>query len=103
MMTLEKYIVDSATWLWGPPMLIFLSIIGVYFTLRLKGLQFRFFIKSAKLTYTSRSSSGEGNISPVQSLLSALGGLIGNGNIAGMATAIAIGGPGAVFWMWVSF
>ena len=81
-------------------MLIFLTLVGVYFSLRLKGLQFRYFFRAAHLAYRYRTGEGEGNISPLQSLFAALGGIIGNGNLGGVATAIAIGGPGAVFWIW---
>lgn len=83
-------------------MLFFLSAVGLYFTFKLRGLQFTSLRKAALLTYRYRTGSGEGNISPLQSLFSALGGLIGNGNLGGVATAIAIGGPGAIFWFWVS-
>ena len=98
---MEQIIQAAANWLWGPPMLILLFIIGVYFTLRLKGLQFSQIFKAGKLTYTKRTGKGEGNITPLQSLFSALGGLIGNGNLAGAATALFMGGPGALLWMWV--
>jgi AGCS family alanine or glycine:cation symporter len=100
--TIDLLIRESATRLWGFPMLVFLSTVGGYFTVRLRGLQFRYFIAAARLTYRYRTGRGEGNISPLQSLLSALGGVIGNGNLGGVATAIAIGGPGAVFWLWVA-
>ena len=82
---LETFIPAAATWLWGPPMLIILSVIGIVFTIRLKGLQFSHIFKAGKLTYTQRAGSGEGNITPLQSLFSALGGQIGNANIAGTA------------------
>ncbi len=98
----DSVIRAAATWLWGPPMLIFLFVVGLYFSLRLKGIQFMRLVQSAKLTFTTRKSTGEGNITPWQSLQSVLGGMIGNGNLAGVATAIAIGGPGAIFWMWIS-
>ncbi len=101
-MTIDGLIRESATQLWGFPMLIFLSVVGLYLTFRFKGLQVRYLLRSVQLTYRYRSGNGEGNISPLQSLLSALGGVIGNGNLAGVATAIAIGGPGAVFWLWVA-
>ena len=91
-----------ATWMWGYPMLVFLSLVGIYFTIRLRGLQFSRFFQAGSLTYRYRTGKGEGNITPLQSLFSALGGVIGNGNIAGVATAIAIGGPGAVFWLWIA-
>jgi len=99
--SIEESIQIAATWLWGPPMLLFLFLIGVYFTFRLKGLQFSKILKAGKLTYTQRLGTGEGNITPLQSLFGALGGLIGNGNIAGAATAVFMGGPGALLWMWV--
>jgi len=99
--SIETFILAAATWLWGPPMLILLSIIGLYFTIRLKGLQLSQIVRASKLTYTQRAGSGEGNITPLQSLFGALGGLIGNGNIAGAATAVFMGGPGALLWMWV--
>jgi AGCS family alanine or glycine:cation symporter len=99
--SIEATIQAIANWLWGPPMLVFLFIVGVYFTLRFKGLQFIQIFKAGKLTYTQRTGSGEGNITPLQSLFSALGGLIGNGNLAGAATALFMGGPGALLWMWV--
>jgi AGCS family alanine or glycine:cation symporter len=98
----SEIIRDTATWVWGEPMLLFLTGVGLYLTWRLRGLQFSQLFESARLTIHYRAGSGEGNISPLQSLFSALGGLIGNGNLAGVATAIAIGGPGAVFWLWVA-
>jgi len=98
--TVAEFVRSAATWLWGKPMLIFLSLIGIYFTFRLKGLQFTRFFKAGKLTYTQRTGTGEGNITPLQSLFGALGGLIGNGNLAGAATAVFMGGPGALLWMW---
>jgi AGCS family alanine or glycine:cation symporter len=83
-------------------MLIFLTLVGIYFTFRLKGLQFTRFFRAARLSYQYRKGKGEGNITPLQALYGALGGIIGNGNLAGVATAIAVGGPGAIFWLWVS-
>jgi len=100
--TIDQFIREAATWLWGFPMLIFLTVVGVNLTLRLKGLQFRYFLKAARLAYRYRTGEGDGNISPLQSLFAALGGIIGNGNLGGVATAIAIGGPGAVFWLWIA-
>ena len=99
---LGQWIRDFASLIWGYPMLIFVTLIGIYFTLRLKGLQFTHFFKAGRLTYQFRKGRGEGNITPLQSLFGALGGMIGNGNLAGVATAIAVGGPGAIFWLWVS-
>jgi len=97
-----EYIKTAADFIWGPQMLIFILGSGIYFSLRLKGIQFSKFLLAAKKIKESRLSSGEGNITPYQALMSALSGIVGNGNIAGVATAIVIGGPGAVFWMWAS-
>lgn len=97
-----QWIREFATFLWGYPMLAFLTMIGIYFSIRLKGLQFSHFLKAGKLTYKYREGKGEGNLTPLQSLLGALGGIIGNGNLGGVAAAIAVGGPGAIFWLWVS-
>lgn len=93
---------DAANYLWGPPMLIFLLGSGLFFTIRLKAVQFRKLLPAFKEIKNSSRSPGEGNISPYQALMSALSGIVGNGNIAGVATAIAVGGPGAIFWMWIS-
>lgn len=99
--SIETFIQKAATLVWGPPMLIVLSLVGVYFTIRLRGLQFSQILRAGKLTWTQRTGSGEGNITPLQSLFSAVGGLIGNANLAGPATALFMGGPGALIWMWV--
>jgi len=99
---IQDGIIAAATRLWGYPMIFFLSLVGILFTFLLKGLQFSRFFTSGRLAYRYRTASGEGNITPLESLFSALGGLIGNGNIAGIATAIAIGGPGAIFWLWTA-
>lgn len=73
-----------------------LLLAGAFFTFRLRGYQFRFFFKR------KRRRSASGGITPFKSLSAALAASIGTANIAGVASAIAIGGPGAVFWMWVS-
>lgn len=91
-----------ADFLWGPQMLLFILGSGIYFSIRLKAIQFRKFKSAVKASTTSFKSSGAGNITPYQALMSALSGIVGNGNIAGVATAIFMGGPGALFWMWIS-
>jgi len=83
-------------------MLVFILGSGIYFSLRLKGIQFSKFFQAFRELKKSKITSGEGNITPFQALMSALSGMVGNGNIAGVATAIVVGGPGAIFWMWVS-
>jgi AGCS family alanine or glycine:cation symporter len=89
--------------LWGPPMLVLLVGTGVFFTLALRGLQFRTLGHSLWLAFVRRREPGaEGDISHFQALMTALAATVGTGNIAGVATAIAAGGPGALFWMWMT-
>ncbi|MGM0877769.1 MAG: alanine/glycine:cation symporter family protein [Bacillota bacterium] len=90
--------------LWGTPSLILLFGTGVFLTIMLKGLQFRKLAYAFKLGFTKEGqgdSNDEGDVSNFKALMTALAGTIGNGNIAGVATAITLGGPGAIFWMWV--
>jgi len=101
-MDLFKLIKDIADFIWGPQMLVFILGSGVYFSLRLKGIQFGKFTQAFRELKKSKTTTGEGNISPYQALMSALSGMVGNGNIAGVATAIVVGGPGSIFWMWIS-
>lgn len=86
---------------WGPPMLILLVGTGIFLTFRLRGLQFTKLVYAHKLIFTKDEKS-EGDISHFQALTTALAATIGTGNIAGVATAIFLGGPGAVFWMWMT-
>lgn len=91
---------------WGPYMLVLLVGTGIYFTFRTNFLQVRRFGFTMKETlmkiFEKPEASEEGDITPFQALSTALAATIGTGNIAGVATAIALGGPGAIFWMWVS-
>jgi len=89
---------------WGPGMIALLLLTGIYLTIRTRGLQFSHFWHSLKLIFSkeSRSEEGHGDISPFAALMTALAATVGNGNIAGVATAIAIGGPGAPVYMWIA-
>lgn len=91
-------------WIWGPPLLLLLMGIGIYLTIALKGLQFRYLGYALKLVFFPKKSEeeGAGDISHFASLMTALAATIGIGNIAGVATAITVGGFGALFWMWVT-
>ena len=89
------------SFIWGPPLLIALSGVGIYFTWLLRGLQFRRFGLAHKLSLGSGEKTGEA-ISERDSLMMSLAGTVGIGSIAGVATAIAIGGIGALFWLWVA-
>ncbi|WP_286292096.1 alanine/glycine:cation symporter family protein [Vibrio apostichopi] len=86
---------------WGPPLLILLVGTGVYFTFRLGLLQFRHLPTALKMVF-SKDKSGTGDVSSFAALCTALSATIGTGNIVGVATAIKIGGPGALFWMWLA-
>ena len=92
---------------WGPQTVVLLMGVGILFTIRLRfiqirrlGLSFRFLLGSKK--YGESEKEKRGDISPFQALTTSLAAVVGNGNIAGVCTAIAMGGPGAVFWMWLS-
>ncbi|MCC4814978.1 sodium:alanine symporter [Vibrio lentus] len=86
---------------WGPPLLILLVGTGIYFTFRLGLLQFRHLPTALKMVFT-KDKSGTGDVSSFAALCTALSATIGTGNIVGVATAIKIGGPGALFWMWLA-
>ncbi|TKW61345.1 MAG: sodium:alanine symporter family protein [Blastochloris viridis] len=89
--------------LWGWPMLILLMGTGIWLTILLKGLQFSMLIPAMKdALFPAAKPEGEGTISNRSALMTALAATVGTGNIAGVATAVVIGGPGAVFWMWCS-
>ena len=92
------------SFMWGLPLLVLLVPTGIYLTLALKGLQFRMLVHSLRLAFCSRQeeTAGEGDITHFQALMTALSATVGTGNIAGVATAIALGGPGAVLWMWLT-
>jgi AGCS family alanine or glycine:cation symporter len=88
-------------WMWGHFLVILLIGVGLFFTIALKGMQFRYLVYSLKLAFTRQDNQAEGEISQFQSLMTALAATIGIGSIAGVATAIVSGGFGAIFWMWV--
>ncbi len=105
MKTVSQIIQAVNSTLWGVPMLILLMWCGVYLTLSLRGFQFiraQVWIKETFGTLLSKKSMRGRGISPYRAVSSALASSIGTGNIVGVATAIAAGGAGAVFWMWVS-
>src|SRR5690625_427418 len=93
------FIGNIADMLWGNPLTYFILIGSLLFTISTRFVQVRHFKNMIRSMVRGRSSA-EG-ISPFQAFTLALSGRVGTGNIAGVATAIAFGGPGAVFWMWV--
>lgn len=90
-------------YVWGAPLLILLVGTGIYFTLRLGLLQIIQLPRAFSYIFAKdKDSEGEGDVSSFAALCTALAATIGTGNIVGVATAIATGGPGALFWMWVA-
>ena len=86
---------------WGPPMMALLVGAGLVLTFATRGVQFRH-LGTAFRVVTTRQAGGEGTVTPFQALATALASTVGVGNIAGVATAIHLGGPGALFWLLVS-
>jgi AGCS family alanine or glycine:cation symporter len=96
-----EQIIDSANRvIWGPGMLFLLLGTGVFLTIGLRGVTISRIPYAFGQLFKGRTGSGEGVISPFNALMTALSSTVGTGNIAGVATAIGIGGPGALFWMW---
>ena len=92
---------EFAKLMWGPWLLILLLGTGVWLSICLRGIQIRNLIYAVRLTF-SKEWDGEGDISHFGSLMTALAATVGMGNIAGVSTAVALGGPGAIFWMWIT-
>lgn len=90
---------------WGVPAMVCIIGVGILLSVRTGFIQFRKFSYAMKVTLGKifkKSEAGHGSITPFQAVCTALAATVGTGNIAGVAGAIAIGGPGAVFWMWIS-
>ncbi|MDE2757646.1 MAG: alanine:cation symporter family protein, partial [Acidobacteriota bacterium] len=86
---------------WGPPMLGMLGVTGVLLTLGLVFMPWRKVGYGFRLLFDKSDAGGEGEVKPFNALMTALSATVGTGNIAGVATAIALGGPGAMFYMWL--
>ena len=101
-------ITSANAWLngivWGPPMLILLMGTGLLLTILTGAVQFRHMGTALRevLGKIGKKGEGEGSVSPFGAVATALASTVGVGNIAGVATAIVLGGPGALFWLWVS-
>lgn len=88
--------------LWGWPVWMAILVFGVWFTIKSRGFQFTHCIKVWKYTLFSKESGKKSGISSKQALSAALAGSVGTGNLAGVGAALLVGGPGAIFWMWIS-
>lgn len=90
---------------WGPPMLILLVGTGIYLSIRTNFFSLTklgYILKNTLLKMFAKDHHGEGEVTAFQAVATALAATVGTGNIAGVATAIAVGGPGAIFWMWIA-
>lgn len=100
------YVVETfSQWLWGPWTMAFIAFVSIYLTVKsrffqLRHFQFIFSHTFNRIFYKHKNSSAS-TISPFQATSASLAGTVGMGNMAGVATALSIGGPGAIFWMWV--
>ncbi|MCF7799061.1 sodium:alanine symporter family protein [Candidatus Woesearchaeota archaeon] len=103
-MTNTDIIIKLGDFIWSYPLPILLLGTGIILTIALKGMQFRHLGHALKMAFSRHKDSHkqEGDISHFQALMTALAATVGTGNIVGVATAIAIGGPGALFWMWIT-
>ncbi|HPX60386.1 MAG TPA: sodium:alanine symporter family protein [Deltaproteobacteria bacterium] len=103
METLEKIVSTLNSLVWGPYMLVLLVGTGIFLTVRLGFISFRYLPYALKLAFSrQQDETSRGDINHFQALMTALAATIGTGNIAGVATAVTLGGPGAVFWMWIT-
>lgn len=105
METFSRIVTAVDDFAWGPIMLILLVGTGIYLSVRSGWIQFSkfgFAMKSTLGKAFSKQEAGKGEVTPFQAMTTALAGTVGTGNIAGVTGAIFIGGPGAVFWLWVS-
>lgn len=98
--SLDHILATLSGWVWGPPLLILLLGTHVFLTVRLRFIQ-RYLPQAIKLSF-SRGGEGAGDVSHFSALTVALAATIGTGNIVGVATAVSLGGPGAVLWMWLT-
>jgi AGCS family alanine or glycine:cation symporter len=97
----NSFINAIGSFAWGPIMITLLFLTGLILSVGTKFIQYRKLGFAFKLLF-SKDTQADGDISPFAALMTALAATIGTGNVAGVATAIAVGGPGAVFWMWIT-
>ena len=98
---LNAFINEVNAFAWGPPMLGMLGITGVFLTVGLAFMPWRKVGYGFRLLFEKSVPDDKGEVKPFNALMTALSATVGTGNIAGVATAIALGGPGAVFYMWI--
>lgn len=106
MVFIENFVMNINAFLWDFILLLFLCGTGIYFTVRLRFIQIRKFPEGFRKTFGSVSLKGsaaaEHGMTSFQSLTTSIAAQVGTGNLAGASTALIAGGPGAIFWMWIS-
>ncbi|SJL84168.1 alanine/glycine:cation symporter family protein [Vibrio palustris] len=104
METIQAFVAAINGVVWGVPMLVLILGVGIYLNFGLKFMPMFNIGRAFKLLWQGRQNSadGQGEIPPFQALMTAMSATVGTGNIAGVATAVFIGGPGALFWMWMT-
>ena len=98
---MDSLLAEFAKFIWDPWLLVLLLGTGAWLSIRLDGIQIRNLAYAFRLIF-SKEREGKGDISHFGSLMTALAATVGTGNIAGVSTAVALGGPGAIFWMWIT-
>lgn len=99
---MDQFLGRLRDWIWGAPLLFLLLGTGIYLTIMLKGVQFRYLFYAFKQVFAKQRQESKGDISHFEALMTSLAGAIGTGTIVGVATAVTIGGLGAIFWMWIT-
>lgn len=99
---LNTFFAAASAHVWGAPLLVLLVGTGILLTVRLRGIQVTMLGRALRATFSRSKENEPGDISHFKALMIALAATIGTGNIIGVATALSVGGPGALFWMWIT-
>jgi AGCS family alanine or glycine:cation symporter len=99
---MEQLLSTVRDYVWGAPLLILLMGTGLYLTIILRGVQFRYLKYALCQIFVADRKNSQGDISPFQALMTSLAGAIGTGTIVGVSTAVVVGGMGSLFWMWIA-
>ncbi len=100
--TIDNILNSIDSFVWGVPLIVLILAVGIFLTVRLKGLQFSKLGPAIRYIFKNEKSGTDGEVSSFGALCTALSATIGTGNIVGVATALVAGGPGALFWMWLA-
>ena len=100
--TISNVLTTIDDFVWGIPLIVLILAVGIFLTIRLKGLQITKLPMAIKHIIANEKSGKDGEVSSFGALCTALSATIGTGNIVGVATALVVGGPGALFWMWLA-